>query len=182
MFFLFFSFFLLCFPLSFSVVCVCMCFFDCKCKSLKRLGENIKTTERNRKTTEQLEEQHKQQQYRISSPRTSANNLCDLFAEVRGLEILYFCCFLMFFFEYLCFVYVSFFFKKCFRLVFLSFCIYNRQNTYKNRTQHKNSKENITTNQTNINNRNLPARPLEIFIFRGGSWAGNPVFVVVVFL
>jgi len=33
--------------------------------------------------------------------------------------------------------------------------------------QQKNSKE-------NRKNRNLPARPLEIFIFRGGSWAGNP--------
>ena len=34
-------------------------FFDCKCKSLKRLGENRKTTERNRKTTEQLKGKHK---------------------------------------------------------------------------------------------------------------------------
>ena len=113
---------------------VFMCFFDCKCKSLKRLGENIKTTERNRKETEQLEGQQKQQKYRISSPRTSANNLCDLFAEVRGLEILYFCfSFFLFSFEFLCFFsFLCFFFFLCFRLVFSSFCIYNRKNTYKN--------------------------------------------------
>ena len=48
----------------------------------------------------------------------------------------------------------------CFRLVFLSFCIYNRQNTYKNKKQHKHSKENIKTTKKNRN----PTRPLEIFI------------------
>ena len=68
-----------------------MCFFDCKCKHLKRLDENIKNkqteTETNQEKTRRktLKQQHK---YRISSPRTSANNLCDLFAEVRGLDIL----------------------------------------------------------------------------------------------
>ena len=36
-----------------------LCFFDCKCKSLKRLGENRKQTETNRKTTEQLEGKQK---------------------------------------------------------------------------------------------------------------------------
>ena len=45
--FLFFCFVFLffCFSQSFYVCVVCfqMCFFDCKCKSLKRLGENIKT-------------------------------------------------------------------------------------------------------------------------------------------
>ena len=108
----------------------------------------------------------------ISSPRTSANNLCDLFAEVRGLDILYFCCccccslsFYVFLYVYFCCFYVL-------ALSFLSFCIYNRKNTYKNINNKNNSKE-------NIKHRNLPARPLDIFIFRGGSWAGYPVFLFV---
>ena len=58
----------------FCFFCFYLCFFDCKCKSLKRLGENIKQTERNRKTTEKLEGKQKKQKYRISSPRTSAKN------------------------------------------------------------------------------------------------------------
>ena len=33
-----------------------MCFFDCKCKSLKILGENIQQTEQNIQKQEQLEE------------------------------------------------------------------------------------------------------------------------------
>ena len=41
-FILLFCLFVLCFPYSFYVVVCCyMCCFDCKCKSLKRLGENI---------------------------------------------------------------------------------------------------------------------------------------------
>ena len=69
-------------------------FFDCKCKSLKRLGENIKQTNRETETQQNNSKKNrKTQKYRISSPRTSANNLCDLFAEVRGLDILYLCFF-----------------------------------------------------------------------------------------
>ena len=118
------------------------------CKSLKRLGENIiQQTERNRKTTEQLEEKQKQQKYRISSPRTSANKSHKLFAEVRGLDILYFCVFILcvslsFFVFLFMFLYVLLFvcfcfrfFLLCFRLVFLSFCIYNRKTHIKHKTQ-----------------------------------------------
>ena len=66
----------------------------------------------------------------------------------------------------------------CFRLVFLSFCIYNRKNTYKHRKQHKHSKENIK----NRKNRNLPARPLEIFICgRVEGWI-SCIYVVAVCL
>ena len=82
---------------------------------------------------------------------------------------LFFC----FFFSF-SFVFFLLFF---FRLFFLSFCIYNRKNTYKNRKKQKNSKD----NRKHRKNRNLPARPLEIFIFRGGSWAGNPVFLFFLF-
>ena len=111
-------------------------FFDCKCKSLNILGENIynKQNEKNikkhkkiRTTRRQTEKQHK---YRMSSPRTSANILCDLFAEVLGLDIMYFCCLFMFVFEFVCVVYDSFCCVLCVRLVVLSFCICNRKNTY----------------------------------------------------
>ena len=51
---------ILCFPLSFYVIfCFYKCFFDCKCKSLKILGENIKQNRKKQQTTEQLEEKHK---------------------------------------------------------------------------------------------------------------------------
>ena len=54
-----------------------------------------------------------------------ANILCDLFAEVRGLDILYLCfCFSS---SCLCFRCVSFCLFLCFRLVSLSFCTYNRK-------------------------------------------------------
>ena len=131
-----FSFFvLLCFPSSsfflfyflFYKLCFYMCFFDCKCKSLKRLGENIKQTERNiiktEKNRKQLEGKHKTQKYRISSPRTSANNLCDLSAEVRGLEILYFCFFYLFMFSLEFFFFCFSLFLLCFFLLFYVFLI-----------------------------------------------------------
>ena len=47
-------------------VCFYKCFFDCKCNSLNRLGENRQT---NRNETEKLREKQTQQKYRISSPR-----------------------------------------------------------------------------------------------------------------
>ena len=53
----------------------------------------------------------------------------------------------------------------------------HKKNKKKQKQKQKNSKENTK----NRKNRNLPARPLEIFIFRGGSWAGNPVFLFFLF-
>ena len=56
--FLFFLFFLFSFEFFFFF-CFYMCFFDCKCKSLKRLGENIKNNrkkhKKNRKTRRKTE-------------------------------------------------------------------------------------------------------------------------------
>ena len=53
--FMVFLCFLFLFMLSFEFCCFCLCFymclFDCKCKSLKRLGENIKKTKINHKET-----------------------------------------------------------------------------------------------------------------------------------
>ena len=67
-----------------------MFFFDCKCKSLNRLGEHIKQNMKNINKTEKLREK---QQIRNTGypahepPRTS---IIYLSAEVRGLDILYF--------------------------------------------------------------------------------------------
>ena len=131
------------FKLFFSKLCMlcllllCM-LFDCKCKSLNRLGENIKQKHKEiEHKHKSFEKNRKQQKYRISSPRTSANiciyiyiYIIYLFAEVRGLDILYFCFCFMFFSKRLCFCCsVSLCFFICFRLVYLRFCIYNR-NTY----------------------------------------------------
>ena len=38
------------FLLSFCVLCFYVCLFDCKCKSLKRLGENIKQNKKHKET------------------------------------------------------------------------------------------------------------------------------------
>ena len=123
-----------------------MCFFDCKCKSLKRLGENRKKTKRNIKQTEKLEGKQKKQKYRISSPRTSANKSHKLFAEVRGLEILYFCflCFPSSFSVFFCF-YMCFFDCKCKSLKRLG---ENRKTTERNIT--KNIKTRRKTEKTEI--------------------------------
>ena len=117
------------FMFSFELLCCClccyMCFFDCKCKSLKRLGENIT---QNRK---QHKQKHKNSKNNTKNNRNTVYPALDPTANKylsgSGWEI---CCF-GFFLELLCFVSVSF----CFRLVFLSFCIYNRTNTYTNITK-----------------------------------------------
>ena len=105
--------FLFLFCLVFLGACsVCVMFlyvfvFDCKCKSSKRLGENIyKTTKKHKETLKNIKyvlhkfknrrkKRNEKQKYRISSPRTSANKSHKIFAEVRGLDILYFCLFVV---------------------------------------------------------------------------------------
>ena len=88
--------FMCCCCYSCYVLFVCICvFFDCKCNSLKRQGEHMKPQQHKEtynKTEQHSNKNNKQQKYMISSPRTSANNLFDLFAEVRGLDILYVVC------------------------------------------------------------------------------------------
>ena len=99
-------------------------------------------------------------------------------------------------FVVLCFPLSCYVFVLCFFLLFFvmfSPSLFKRlhlqwTNTYKHiTTNNNNSKENIknkhkptkTTDLQKKKNRNLPARPLEIFICRGGSWAGNHVFLFV---
>ena len=59
----------------------------------------------------------------------------------------------------------------CFRLVFLSFCIYNRKNIYKNITKQNNSKENKKTLKKTEISQPEPER----YLFAVGSRAGYPV-------
>ena len=98
--FFFFSF--LCFPYSFYVFfCFYMCSFDCKCKSLKRLGENLtKQTEINNNKTEQLEEKHKQNNINTGYPAldpTANRYLSGSGWEIYVFFLLFFLC--MFSFE-----------------------------------------------------------------------------------
>ena len=78
--------------------CLFVCvFFDCKCKSLKKTRRKQKNKHKETENTQNNSKKNrKQQKYRISSPRTSANKSHKLFAEVRGLDILYFCLFYVF--------------------------------------------------------------------------------------
>ena len=67
-----------------------MCLFDCKYKSLNKLGGNRKT--RNRKETEKLREKHNKTEIQYIQPSTRPLiNIIYFLAEVRGLDILYFC-------------------------------------------------------------------------------------------
>ena len=125
------------FSLSFFVFIVCfyMCLFDCKCKNLKRLGENRQNTERNR--NKHIKHQRKTEKQR--NTRYPAHEPPRIFCAIYSRRFVgwiycisvYFC----FFFELLCFLFYSVVFR--FRLVFLSFCIYNRTQT------HINTKTNI---------------------------------------
>ena len=77
-------------------------------------------------------------------------------------------------------------FVCCFRLVFLAFAftiekthiktwfyiLRNKKKKEKLKGKHKKKKHNLKEKK-----KHLPARPLEIFIFRGGSRSGYPVFM-----
>ena len=54
-------------------------------------------------------------------------------------------------------------------------CLHLQSKKHIQQQKEKTLKENINIKK----NRNLPARPLEICIFRRGSWAGNPVFLLL---
>ena len=82
----------------------------------------------------------------------------------------------MFLYFFLCFCSVLFLFLFLNYMfsprLFKFFHLQSKQHIYKpKQTEQLEGKQ-----QKNKQNRNLPARPLEIFIFRGGSWAGNALF------
>ena len=137
-------------------------------QKLKKTRRKHKTNRKKQKTTEKLRE--KQQQNRNTGypahepPRI---NISYLFAEVRGLDILYFCfvlCFSRSFSVLFLFLYVC----LCFRLVYLSFCIYNRKNTYKNITKTKKLREKHKNIKTNNRNTLFPSRNLRDIYSRSG--------------
>ena len=115
----------MCFMFPFELFCVFFVFtcvvVDCKCKSLKRLGEHIHKTERNiTNNLKRLKEKHKnKQKYRISSPRPPRINRINHSRRFVGWKSCISVCF-MFFFEFLCCFYVSFCF---FLFLSVSFCL-----------------------------------------------------------
>ena len=86
--------------------------------------------------------------------------------------------FLLFFSKFFCFSSVLFMFVLCVRLVYLSFCIYNRTTHIKTTKQHKqlrekNKHKNIKQKHEYIISQLEPAR----YLFLAGSRAGYPVFL-----
>ena len=142
---------------------------------LNRLGENIKHIKQDnelKQTSFEKQTRTTLQKYRISSPRTT---IIYLFAEVRWLDILYFCC-LNVIIEAVLFCLCLFLCVVCFRLVYLSFCIYNRTNTYKHI---QTNKQTTTRRQQQKHNKHrntlFPQPERERYLFAVGSWAGYTV-------
>ena len=150
-----------------------MCLFDCKCKSLKRLGENIKNNRKKHKQTEQLKEKHKQKNRNTGypahePPRINRTNYSRRFVGWISCISVVFPVFLWVFL-FVC----LFMFLLCFRLVLLSFCVYNRKNTYKNR------KHRTTQRKTEKHKKTEISQPEpERYLFAVGSRAGYPVFLL----
>ena len=95
--------------------------------------------------------------------------LCFRFAEVRGLDILYFCFYV--FLEAFLFLSVCF----CFRLVYLSFCMYNRTNTYNNIQTHKKLRD---KHKQQKQHKYIISQPEpDKYLFVVGSKAGYLVFM-----
>ena len=76
----------------------------------------------------------------------------------------------------MCF-FVLLFSPSLFKLLHLQSKTTHIKTKQKQKHSKEHNKKTHTKNKQTKNNINLPARPLEIFIFRGGSWAGNPVFL-----
>ena len=89
-----------------------MCLFGCKCKRFKRLGEN-KQNRTNTEITQKSFEKHitnnRNTGYPAQDP-TANIYIIYLFAEVRGLDILYLCFLFSFFFLFLFKTHFFFFF------------------------------------------------------------------------
>ena len=143
-------------------VCLKMCFFDGKCKSLNRLGENIKQTENNNITT------HKQK-YRISSPRTSANKY-NIF--IRGRVLGWISCisvFISFRSFSVLLLFLLLFSPSLFKLLHLQ----SKQHIYKQKQKTRRKHLKKHTKHKYIISQPEPER----YVFAVGSWAGYPVFL-----
>ena len=113
----------------FCYVVICVC-FDCKCKSLKRLGENINT---NKTKNRQLREQHKKENRTTGYPAHEPPRIYVSYIYSRRFVGWMSCIsvFVYVFLEAFLFLFVSFFLFvfKCFRPVYLSFCLNTTQYT-----------------------------------------------------
>ena len=172
------------FELFFELFVSFCCCFNVSPSICKLLYSQSKNTYNNIKQTYKLKGKHKKKQLIPTTTPKNNRNLPARPLEIfifrggswAGNPVFLFClcfslsCSLSCLFFFVCFV-------LCVRLVFLSFCIYNRKTHINTLTTNITTRRKTTT-KTNIKNGNLPARPLERFIFREGSWAGNPVFML----
>ena len=157
--------------------------FDCKCKNLKKTRRRHKTNKHKDtyKQTEQLEEKHKKNRNTgypaHEPPRINRTNYSRRFVGWIYCISVFSVFFSLSFSVVLCFF---MFCCLCFRLVFLSFCIYNRTITYTNiKQKQKHSKKNRTTEQTKKTEISQPEP--ERYLFVVGSRAGYPVFMCFCF-
>ena len=108
-----------CYACFSSSVFICV-FFDCKCKSLNRLGENKHKHRETNIKQKSFENQHKTTRntgYPAHEPPRIY--IVYLFAQVRGLDILYLCCLLRFFSKLFCFFLFCMFSPSRFKLLHL---------------------------------------------------------------
>ena len=142
----------------FCCLCFCMCLFDCKCKSLKRLGENITNRKKHKNNRKQL---NKKKNRNTVFPAHEPPRIIRVIYSWRFVGWIY-CIFLVLwvFLLFLCF------FVLCFRLVFLSFCMYNRKNTYTNITKHiTNRRKTTNTEQQQKKKQQSPSQTLRYIYF-----------------
>ena len=102
-----------------------------KLKKTRRKQKNNRNKHKHKQNSSKKTDKNNQK-YRISSPRTSANKSHQIFAEVRGLDIVYFCFFSFFLFK-MCFFEYFVFFLQMFSPSLFKLLHLQSNNTYKNR-------------------------------------------------
>ena len=148
------------------LLCCYMCFFDCKCKSLNRLGENI-TTKQTQTVIKQksLEKNIKHRNTGYPALDPTGNK----YFSGSGWRIMYFSCFKC--------VYMCLFDCKCKNLNRLGENIKQKQHRQNiHNTEKLREKQHKTHINTGYPAQDPTANIYHIFI-RGGSWAGYPVFL-----
>ena len=91
------------------VLCFYMCFFDCKCKDLKRLGGNRKTEQKQNRQT-----RRNTQNRNTGFPAHEPPRKMNISKGLAGIFFVFFLFLIMFSFEFLCFLFLYVFFDcKC---------------------------------------------------------------------
>ena len=139
--FCFIKLFVLCFSLSCFVCFMCLYVLLFSPSLFKLLHLQSKKTHIKTEKTEKLEGKHKKNRKNRNLPARPLEIFIFRGGSWAGYPVFLFVFYVFLRVFLFLFLFLSVFF--CFRLVFLSFCIYNRKNTYKNKKKHKNSKENI---------------------------------------